>query len=259
MFLVNVPVDATERELVLFFKWAGMVEKVVFDLDKETGEVGREESDDDEGDVEMKEVEGGDSDESDDSEADASTTRKKSKHQKPQAPTTTPLPTTDLRTLRTTGGTAYLIFLEPSSLTRALKPSPTPRPWPHMPSDAPSGLAHFKALYLSLRPPLDAVRAHADSALVVYDYEQEQKKRRSEYKKGEAIVDEDGFTLVTRGGAYGKTVGGGVGVARKGWGEGEERKRRKKKGESKEGMYAFQKHEKNRKREFGVFLDIILC
>jgi len=30
LFLVNVPPDATERELVLFFKHAGTVEKVVF-------------------------------------------------------------------------------------------------------------------------------------------------------------------------------------------------------------------------------------
>ena len=35
------------------------------------------------------------------------------------------------------------------------------------------------------------------------------------YKKGEAIMGEDGFTPVTRGGAYGKTLGGGVGVASK--------------------------------------------
>ena len=31
LFIVNVPPDATERELVLFFKSAGTVEKVIFD------------------------------------------------------------------------------------------------------------------------------------------------------------------------------------------------------------------------------------
>ena len=42
------------------------------------------------------------------------------------------------------------------------------------------------------------------------------KQRRSKNQNiAQAIVDADGFTLVTRGGAYGKTLGGGVAVARK--------------------------------------------
>jgi len=38
-------------------------------------------------------------------------------------------------------------------------------------------------------------------------------RRESKYKKGEVLVDEDGFTPVVRGGAYGRVVKGGVGVA----------------------------------------------
>ena len=43
----------------------------------------------------------------------------------------------------------------------------------------------------------------------------EKMKQKPAYRKGEAIVDEDGFTLVTKGGAYGQSLGGGIGVARK--------------------------------------------
>jgi ribosomal RNA-processing protein 7 len=33
LFLVNLPPDTTDRELVLFFKHSGRVEKVIFDFD----------------------------------------------------------------------------------------------------------------------------------------------------------------------------------------------------------------------------------
>jgi hypothetical protein len=38
---------------------------------------------------------------------------------------------------------------------------------------------------------------------------------RARPRAGEPEIDADGFTLVTRGGAYGQTRGGGVGVARR--------------------------------------------
>lgn len=68
-------------------------------------------------------------------------------------------------------------------------------------------------------------------------------------------MDEDGFTLVTRGGAYGQAVGGGVGVASKKFMDNTGKKkdesggtRKRKKGKKeKEAFYAFQVHEKKRK------------
>jgi len=61
------------------------------------------------------------------------------------------------------------------------------------------------------------VRAHADSAIARFDFDLAARKaalrRESKYKKGEALVDEDGFTLVVRGGAYDPAVGGSVGFA----------------------------------------------
>jgi ribosomal RNA-processing protein 7 len=200
LFLVNVPPYATERELVLLFKDAGTVEKVVFDL----------------GALELQGVD----------------------HERP------------LRTLRRTGQTAHVVFLDSSSLDRALScwPKKTP-PWPTS-SDEPLGMARYVALYDSLRPPLDAVREHADSYMEAYECELAKSKQQSKYRKGEAIVDEDGFTLVTRGGAYGQTLGGGVAVATKEFQEtGQTRKNDKKKKtpKEKEAFYGFQKSEKQRK------------
>jgi len=120
---------------------------------------------------------------------------------------------------------------------------------------SPSGLAHYLALHKAQRPPLPDVKAHADSFLEAFEYNKALSKQRSKYRKGEAIVDEDGFTLVARGGAYGTTLGGGVGVASKRFKtdieEGQEKwgKRGKKKAKTheKEGFYKFQRHEQKRK------------
>jgi ribosomal RNA-processing protein 7 len=65
---------------------------------------------------------------------------------------------------------------------------------------------------------------------------------------GEAIVDGDGFTLVTRGGAYGKTVGGGVVLASKRFkrsGLAARNRSNKKEKKRNEGFYAFQKKQRS--------------
>jgi ribosomal RNA-processing protein 7 len=104
------------------------------------------------------------------------------------------------------------------------------------------------------------VRAHADSAIARFDFDLAARKaalrRESKYKKGEALVDEDGFTLVVRGGAYGQAVGGGVGVASrkfmdeyakgKNGKESRSKRKRHKEGKEKDAFYAFHIHEKKR-------------
>ncbi|KAJ7099726.1 ribosomal RNA-processing protein 7-domain-containing protein [Mycena epipterygia] len=239
LFLVNIPPDATERELVLLFKTCGTVEKVVFDLDPQETIVEQDDSDD------------GDDEDEDAAEAlnDETETQPRKRRRlgnKPLPPKVIPLPSKPLRRLRHTGRSAHLVFLDASSLDRALAPQPKTRPWPA--SEEPSGLAHYAALHDSLRPPLDIVREHADSAMELFEFELKQTKQKSKYRKGEAIVDEDGFTLVTRGGAYGQTLGGGVGVASKKFQENGETRARNKKKEPKQkaGFYAFQKAEKQR-------------
>ncbi|KAJ7093965.1 ribosomal RNA-processing protein 7-domain-containing protein [Mycena belliarum] len=237
LFLVNVPPDATDRELVLLFKSAGTVEKVVFDF--EAQEAQPEDSDEEE------EEEEDAAEAAADEPAGEAQPRKRRKLNKPTPPTVVPLPTKPLRRLRPTGRAAHLVFLDASSLARALAPQPKPRPWPA--SEEPVGLAHYAAQYAALRPPLDVVRAHADSAMELFEFELKQTKKASRFRKGEAVVDEDGFTLVTRGGAYGQTLGGGVAVASKQFQEtGETRTRKKKAPQQKPGFYAFQKAEKQR-------------
>ncbi|KAJ6525466.1 ribosomal RNA-processing protein 7-domain-containing protein [Mycena vulgaris] len=241
LFLVNVPPDATERELVLLFKSSGTVEKVIFDLDAQETLVGQDDSDgEEEGEEEDAEVV------DDETDAQPRKRRKLSKNNKPLPPKVVPLPSKPLRRLRHTGRSVHIVFLDASSLERALAPQPKPRPWPA--SEEPSGMAHYAALHDSLRPPLDIVREHADSAMELFEFELKQTKQNTKYRKGEAIVDEDGFTLVTRGGAYGQTLGGGVGVASKKFQESGETRTRNKKKEPKQkaGFYAFQKAEKQR-------------
>jgi len=220
----------------LFFKHSGTVEKVIFDFDvkepqNEDTDSGEEEDDE----------------KADDAMEENPKKRRKTQKDKPVAPTVIPLPSTSLRKLRKTGSSAYVIFLDSSSLERALASTSKPRTWPT--SEEPCGLAHYHAVYDSLRPPLDAVRSFADSSIEVYEYERAKKQQKSKYRKGEAIVDADGFTLVTRGGAYGKTLGGGVAVASKRFqrsGETSQNRSHKKEKKEKEGFYAFQKAEKQR-------------
>lgn len=253
LFLVNVPPDATERELVLFFKHAGTVEKVLFDSETTNDHDDGIESEDETGDEDVlmeEEIR----------DKGASESRKRRKGEGSESiPKVIPLPTPSpsLRKLHRTGRTAHVVFLDASSLERALASTSKPRPWPSSP-EQPHGLAHYTALYMSLRPSLDSIRAFADSSMAVYEYNLQKEKQKSKYKKGEAIVDEDGFTLVTRGGTYGKTLGGGVGVASKQFqrNAGQPRNRGAKK--EKEGFYAFQKAERQRAGIFQIFCVFVI-
>lgn len=252
LFLVNIPPDATEREIMLLFKPSGTVERVVFDGDEDIEQMLQAEQEDEEmeedSDEEHGQLEG---------EEDAQPRRKRKVLKgkaKPAAPPVVPLPTRSTRILRRTGRTAHVIFLDASSLSRALSPAPAAaklksRPWP-VDSSTPHGLSHYATLYTALRPPLDVVKAHADSWIVAFEHAQAEKKHNSKYRKGEAQVDEDGFTLVARGGAYGQSVGGGVGVASKRFQDGSgagKRHRKKKDPMEKDAFYKFQIHEKKRK------------
>ena len=246
LFLVNVPPDATERQLSFFFNYAGTVERVEFHGDS-TAEVQEEDvsvfsSEDSEDEQDVEEVD------------EISQPRKKRKtskrDHKKRPPEVVPLPTVALRTLRRSGQNCHVVFLDSSSAESALASShiQKPRPWPSDP-EVPTGLSHYLAQYDAIRPPLDIIREHARTAIDLYDYQKEKDKQKSKYKKGEAIVDEDGFTLVTRGGAYGKTLGGGVGVADKKFVTEVSKGKRAKKKKEKRGMetfYAFQVHEKKR-------------
>lgn len=253
LFLVNVPVDATERELSLFFRYAGTVEQIIFSQDEQDAHSASSSSDDDEeGAGSSMEVDGA---ETNDAQPRKSRKGKKDKTDEPAPPTVVPLPTEPLRSLRKTGSIAHLIFLDSSSLAKALSPASKARPWPS--SEEPRGLARYRALYDAQRPPLDIVKAHADSSMELYEFELAKSRRKAAYRKGEAVMDEDGFTLVTRGGAYGKTLGGGAGVASKQFqSTGRTGSKKKKEPKEKASFYAFQKAEKQRKGKEMIFFHI---
>ena len=248
LFLVNVPPDSTERELITLFSTCGTIDKVKFGGHEALPEL--------DGDSTSCDEEDGPTIEENTTTQGATKIIKNIKRDKKQPPPKViPLPTIAIRQMRRTGGTAHLVFTSTQGLSAALSlPSTTTSDetrlaWPKFKATSaaePSGLTHYKAKYRALRPPLVAVREHADSSMEVFEHRQALvSKQNSKYKKGEAIVDEDGFTLVTRGGAYGQTLGGGVGVASKKFMEEVKRgesKREKKK--SKEGFYSFQTREK---------------
>ncbi|KAF8524583.1 ribosomal RNA-processing protein 7-domain-containing protein [Hysterangium stoloniferum] len=264
LFVVNIPPDATARELTLFFNPCGHVERVLFQRDawspeefatlvESDGE--DEDEDEDMGGVEKMDAEADMDDASSQQQKKRKIARKKQTDKIPPKLISLPEPDLPLRTFRHTGASAHVIFTDEGSLTRALELR-TSRVWPPTPGKiAPSGLAHYTALYAAQRPSLSDVKTHADTYLEVYEHNKALTKRKSQFKKGEAIVDEDGFTLVTRGGAYGQTVGGGVAVASKQFiksindGRGAKPGRRNKtkaKPHEKDNFYKFQVHEQKR-------------
>jgi ribosomal RNA-processing protein 7 len=286
LFMVNIPPDSTDREVALLFRSCGTLERVVFDSDTGWG-LGDEEASggEEDGDEEDGDHVGGDEGNGGDGTDDEEKPRKKkrrlaqdSEDTRPRPPKVDSLPSRPLRRLHRTGHTVHVIFLDSSSCVRALAlatppasasktSAPTPRLWA-TDTAVPAGLAHYAAIYDFLRPPLDIVLAHANSSIELFDFEQAEKKRalqrESKYRKGEAIVDEDGFTLVTRGGAYGKAIGGGVGVTTKKFmlkhskgnraaplGSG--RKRKYTDSKEKDAFYAFQIHEKKRNGALSAF------
>ncbi|CAE6427822.1 hypothetical protein ACGC1H_000749 [Rhizoctonia solani] len=239
LFLVNVPCDATDRDLISLFKSAGTIERVVFSNQLSTQNDEPEEEEEQEGN-------------------NNATSKSKPKTLPP--PKATPLVDTSLRWTGNSGRTAHVVFLDESSLSRVLSPSYSKNtlPWPPADTSAePRGLGLYLKRHQSLRLTLDTVSKHVDAYMQRFDFEQTAKRAAaSEYKKGVPIIDEDGFELVTRGGAYGKTVGGGVGVASKKFELAAKRGdlaavKKKKKGRDKskdlEGLYAHGQREKKRK------------
>ena len=268
LFLVNIPPDATERELTLFFKPCGHVERVIIQSYGWNPEAygpleNSEDEDEDEG--VMKTAEEvtmvNDEDDSIHRRKKRKITKQNQKNKGPP-PKVIPLPQPELplRILYRSGSSAHIVFTDTISISRALglrSASSDQRAWPPAKgATAPSGLAHYAELYKTQRPSLPGIKIHADTFIEVYEYNKALKKQRSDYRKGQAIVDDDGFTLVTRGGAYGTTLGGGVGVASKKFmndmstGENQpsgKRGKKKPKRHEKANFYKFQIHEKKRK------------
>ncbi|WOO77929.1 Ribosomal RNA-processing protein 7 A [Vanrija pseudolonga] len=244
LFVANVPVDlGTQAVRTLFGKW-GVVEDVV--LPEVVGDAleaavrGLPDSDD-------EEDEDDDDEEGEKADDDGWTTvgkngeflgtgekaprsrrtRRKVAELPASVPTVVPLP--DLSPRGTSFGVsgsrvAHVVFLDAVSVSRVLAYAGGALPAGDK-SAEPTGLAFFEAQYDALRPSLVAVREHADSAMARYDHLHSLLLSSRARKHGAgALVDEEGFTVVVRGGRYGRTAGrggdpggAGVGVAARGF------------------------------------------
>lgn len=227
LFVANLPVDYDVREdTQRIFGEYGPIERVVVKENKpETDRLGAV------GDWEQDSESESENDESEDEEEQqqaqpvatsaAPETRKLSRRERQRAerearrsqiPTITPLPSLEPRAtpLLPTNSSCYVVFLDALALKRAVSLASS-RKIKLTRGTSSLGLAYFRSTYDALRPSITALQAHADSCLALYDHHLKAQQQRTSQ---EAIVDEDGFTLVVRGGRFGRTAGkGDKGVA----------------------------------------------
>lgn len=233
LFVANVPADAAERDLrTVFGRW-GVVESVTITAEGQGGNVleqavrgieesDDEDSDDDDEDEDEDEVKEGEDDKAEPTfvgKAEPKLPRSQRKRRKPNTlppsvPDVTPLPDLCPRSsaFGSSGGrSARVVFVDAVSISRVMAHNSTE----HISlaaygSEEPTGLAFFEAQYAALRPPLAIVKAHADTSLARYDHLHSLLlASRAKAHGAGALVDEDGFTVVVRGGRYGRTAGRG--------------------------------------------------
>ena len=279
LFIANLAVDMEEEDIRKVFKEYGPVERIVIKVSK-VGKEGvdawidsddeHEEEDEDDDEVDMEGMDGNGLVGSEGVEPTARPARPDNAGQKkrrrkgksgPSAPMITDLPSLFPRSqpFLFPSSSAYVTYLSPLSLQRALQHAPSRAPIALVHPASSTGLDYYTQLHQTTRPDLSLVKAHADSALALYDHHVEVQKRK--ISQG-PIVDDDGFTLVVRGGKFGRTAGkgsSGVGVAsrrfvldsRKAGGEvdareGLDRGKKRKGGVELDGFYRFQRNEKKR-------------
>ncbi|KAL7415078.1 ribosomal RNA-processing protein 7-domain-containing protein [Mrakia frigida] len=243
LFVANLPPDATEENLRALFGTVGPIEEIKFGAGVKEVKVEEAEETDSEEESEQESEE-----ENEDTPA-ASTSKPSNKKSAPQprAPTISPLFSIPPTHFLPTSTSAKITYLSALSLTRALLlPTSKARPWPTSSSPA-AGLSHYLAQHAILRPHLSQVKAHADSSLAHHEHIKAAELAKIT-RQGQEIVDEDGFTLVVRGGRYGRNlIGGGVGVASKKWDDvKEEETGRKKKSKELKDFYRWQLREAKR-------------
>lgn len=273
LFIVNLPVDITERQMRTVFGAWGTVDTVKFGyagggesvLGKAVAglaaeEQGMEVSDsEDEADVDEEEEE--ETAEAVEGAAEPtfvstmpnpkSRAGRKARHAN-RAPKVIPLPTVtplDLaaRSTPLRPESCHLAFLSSLSASRVISHPPT-QAVAVPASEEPIGLAYYTAKYTAARPSLATARSHADSSVALHD---ELLSRtlaaRAKTRGNGALVDEDGFTVVVRSGKYGRTGGKGEqGVAVAARAASAPGKKKSAGSEGLEGFYKFQRIEKKR-------------
>lgn len=262
MFVVNLPVDLTEREMRLVFGRWGVVEEIDLGNGRSGGEVlenavrglpvdENEDEDDEDKDEDVQddgERKNGNGDGANHDNMNSEKEEPKFQGHKetilprskrprrkpfalpPSVPDLIPLPPLNPR--QTPYGlsglrTAKIVYLDAISLTRLFSSDHKPITIPKNKDPLnPTGLEYYIKLHVTLRPSLSSIKAHADSALARHDHLHSLLlSSRAKAHGAGALVDEDGFTVVVRGGRYGRTGGRGdgvgklgVGVAKRGFG-----------------------------------------
>lgn len=200
LFVVNIPPDASQPTLRDLFKKAGAIESIHMHNSKDVGRAGSQEGD----------------------ESD-----------KNGPPAVVPLPSLQpADEIIGTGSSAHVVFVDASSLERALKLptrlSSKPFIWPKAEKGDGRlrGLSYLIDRYRLHRPPHETIKAHADSAVARYSWIRahpqwlmEQRARGDTTtsvgvgikaagvgENGE-LLDEDGFVIVQKGNKYGRSGG----------------------------------------------------
>jgi ribosomal RNA-processing protein 7 len=330
LFVANLPVDTTERDVRLMFGTYGGIDRVEFKVG-EVGRMGREgdpwwsveddeemsgsddEEDEEDLDEEEEDVATPDDAEADDNAAESTMTKRQRRRatrkqersdpefaiaaQRRKAPAVVPLPPLNPRTSANGQGYlapcsgCYVLFLDDLSVTRCLELAGKAgiKTWERSSksteSDEPTGLTYYRRLHTLLRPSLEIIKKHADTSIALFDWHSNLSSERA--KRG-AITDDDGFTLVVRGGKFGRTAGKGekgvavasrrfmldskkavkkkvVGASAQEMGREDDldmldareglARGKKRKAQQLEGFYKFQRDEERRSREFFVLTD----
>ncbi|ORY35714.1 ribosomal RNA-processing protein 7-domain-containing protein [Naematelia encephala] len=288
VFVANLPVDMTERDLrVVFGRW-GVIDSVTFGAES-GGDIledavrglpvddssDNSESDDEDHEGEREEEEEGEEEEERREPQFIANGKPLSRRQRPRRrknglPTSVPdiIPLPSLNPREKPYGlsglsTARVTYLDDISLTRLFSTSPSSISLPKYnaststtkdSSSNPTGLEYYIAKHTSLRPTLASIKAFSDTSMARFDHLHSLLlSSRAKAQGAGALVDEDGFTVVVRGGRYGRTGGrgdgvgkAGVGVARKGFAKDVLEGKKAKKLEL-QGLYKFQRVDQKRK------------
>jgi len=275
VFATNLPVDITERDLRTIFSQWGVIETIELgrqgdgdvlekavkgSLENEDSDLSDDDEEEDEEEVEQEEGEGRKEPQfiHNGQTGLTKSQKRRAKRNKglpPSIPTVTPLPSLTPRTYGPSGShIAYITYLDTESLNTVMSYSGAPISHPKY-GTSPNGLEYYKSLHSTSRPSHQAIRLFADTSMERYDrLHSLLLSSRARQKGAGALVDEDGFTVVVRGGRYGRTGGRGdegkkslgVGVAKRGLGP------KEAKGGAAEltDFYKFQKVDRKRKGTF---------
>ncbi|KAF9983753.1 Ribosomal RNA-processing protein 7 [Modicella reniformis] len=214
LFLLNIPVDATESQIRELFKPYGRVIAVHFINRIRETHLTKEEREQQE---ELERIEN----EAAEREAESNNKAKGKKggSKKQPQPAAAPEETSHRRTLFASGSQAHVVFLEEKELTKVLNIKRKKRSWINTGNDAtPADSAKLSSLGVArwidehnrMRPE------HSDLQIKVDEYME--KFEKSEYEAQQAalarlnVMDDDGFTLVTSAGNKGYNTDGVIRV-----------------------------------------------